>query len=402
MENLRLAELDRGFEGTALEHATITIYESLAAAESAWRRAIDHCACFLFQTFEWTATWSDTAGRLEDASERIVHIADADGRTLLLVPLAIVKRRRLRVLAFLGGTFADYNAPLIDRNLAAALDAPNVRRLWRTVLGLLPKVDAVWLARMPKSIDGIPNPLAELPRVRHTDDAYAATLPATFKEFAAVRSSQFFAQIRRHRRRLEQRGCVEISFPVEHDQRIEVVRALAQQKSDWLRTHGFDNAFDRPSTREFYERLTNCPLQSGNILVACLRVGDQIAATLWGAIFGPRYYFLVPTYAEKWRKFSAGRILTQSVLQRCIAQGDIRVFDLTLGEESYKQTWCDHSLALHEHLEAHSAKGLAFVAWRRLRQLVRRHPRLRAFARAGLVRLRMLAHGSTFRKQAEA
>ena len=184
-------------------------------------------------------------------------------------------------------------------------------------------------------IDGVRNPMTELSQVRHTDTAHAATLPASFKQFTAARSTKFFAQIRRHQRRLEKRGTVDICFPAEGEQRIKVLRALAHQKSRWLRRNGLADEFRQPALWEFYERLTSCQVQGGNILVACLRVGDQVAAVLWGAIFGRRYYFLLPSYAEKWRKFSAARILTQSVVQRCIAQGDVRVFDLTIGNERH-------------------------------------------------------------------
>jgi CelD/BcsL family acetyltransferase involved in cellulose biosynthesis len=386
----RLVELDHDLTGTLFEHATITIYQSVAEAEGVWRQAIDHCACFLFQTFEWHSAWRDTMGRSGRVSEHVVHIADANGRTLLLLPLGICRRGPLQVLEFLGGSLTDYNAPVIDRDFAGAVEVSDIRRLWYAVQRLLPQVDAVRLARMPQTIDGVRNPMTELAGVQHTDTAYAAVLPASFKEFTANRSFQFFAQIRRHQRRLQKRGRIDICFPVESEQRIEILRTLARQKSCWLRRNGLADEFRRPALREFYERLTTCQLQRGSILVACLRIGDQVAAAIWGVVFGHRYYFLLPSYAEEWRKFSAARILTQSVVQRCIAQGDVQVFDLTIGNERYSHTWIDHSLSLHEYLDARTAAGIVFVNWRRLRNAIRSNQRSRTLARAFASRLRLL------------
>ncbi|MPZ37718.1 MAG: GNAT family N-acetyltransferase [Rhizobiales bacterium] len=306
MHRIRLAELDHGFTKTSLATAAISIYSSLSQAEGAWRRAVEQCACFVFQTFEWNAAWRETVGRTEAISEHVVHVTGADGRTLMLLPLAIRQTRHLRVLEFLGGSLTDYNAPLIDVAFARAVTTEEFERLWRAVISLLPKIDAIWLVRMPKTIDGTPNPLTGLARARHTDDAHAAALPASFKEFTAARSTQFFAQIRRHRRRLEKHGAVNVSFPSAHDERLEVLRVLAEQKSNWLRSNGHGNAFDRPDTRAFYERLTKCQPQAGRILVACLRVGDQITATIWGAIFGRRYYLLLPSYARDGRTIPPG------------------------------------------------------------------------------------------------
>jgi CelD/BcsL family acetyltransferase involved in cellulose biosynthesis len=402
MQRVKLAELDRGFDGTSLATATILIYPSLSAARDVWRAAVEQCACFVFQTYEWNTTWRETVGRTAAISEAIVHIAAADGRTLMLLPLAIRQSQRLTILEFLGGSLTDYNAPLIDADFAREVDGDEFARLWRTVVRLLPKFDVAWLVRMPKTIDGAPNPMVGLSWVRHTDDAFAATLPESFEAFAATRSTQFFAQIRRHRRRLEKRGHVDVKFPAEPDERLEVIRVLADQKSSWLRSNGYDDPFRHEATREFYERLTTAQPQAGRILVACLRVGDQIAATLWGAIFGRRYYFLLPSYGEEWKKFSAGRILTESVLQRCIAQGDVKVFDLTIGDEGYKRVWSDHSLALHEYLEARTAKGLAFVWYRRLRSALRSNRRIRELARALTARLRTRTQGGAMPGEAGA
>jgi CelD/BcsL family acetyltransferase involved in cellulose biosynthesis len=388
MNRFKLAEIDRGFDGTSLAAATITIYPSLAAAESAWRAAVKRCACFVFQTFEWNATWRETVGRGATISEQVIHLTAADGRTLMLLPFAIRQTPRLRVLEFLGGSLTDYNAPLIDADFAYAIGDRQFARLWRAMTSVLPAFDAVWLVRMPKTIDGASNPLAALSWVRHTDDAYAARLPESFKEFTATRSTQFFAQIRRHRRRLEKHGDVNVSFPAEPGERLEVIRVLADQKSSWLRSNGYDDPFRHEATREFYERLAAQQPQAGRILVACLRVGDQVAAALWGAVFGRRYYFLLPSYSEAWKNYSAGRILTESVLQRCIDQGDVSVFDLTIGDEGYKRVWSDHSLALHEYLEARTAKGLAFVWYRRLRSAIRSNRRIRELTRAVTSRLR--------------
>ncbi|MPZ36856.1 MAG: GNAT family N-acetyltransferase [Rhizobiales bacterium] len=381
MHRVTLAELDGNFSQMSLPMATISIFRSLSEAEGAWREAAAHCACFVFQTFEWSWAWRESVGRTQDLADYIVHVADTDGRTLMLLPLAIRQTGRLRVLEFLGGSLTDYNAPLIDRDFANTLTGETFERLWRQILGLLPEIDLVWLVRMPQTIEGVPNPLIGLAGTRHTDEAHAATLPATFKELTATRNTKFFAQIRRHRRRLEKLGTVEICYPSEEEERLKVLHTLIEQKSRWVRSNGYPNPFGTHETRAFYERMTTSGLQGGQMSVACLRVGDEIAAAVWGVIFGRRYYFLLTSYAEEWTNYSAGRILTEEVVRRCIDQ-KIEIFDLTRGDESYKRYWSDHVLPLYEHLEASSAKGLGFAMYRRLRSAVRSNRHLREWLAA--------------------
>jgi CelD/BcsL family acetyltransferase involved in cellulose biosynthesis len=387
MQTYRLADIDRSIAGTALAGASVSVYICLEECEDVWRRAIDHCACFVFQTFEWHATWRQTIARTEDVSEHVVHVADADGRTLLILPLGIYRHRYVRSLQFLGGSVTDYNAPLIDRDFAREVDTSDFLRLWQAVLALLPKVDVVWLARMPQTIDGVANPLAALAGASHTDDAHAATLPANFDEFAAARSTQFFSQNRRYRRRLAKVNPVEACFPEDGEQRIEIVRIMAAQKSQWLRGSGLRDTFDRPEYRAFYERLTDGAFPAVQILVASLRVGNEIVATMWGPIFRTRYYFLVTSYREDWTRYSVGRLLMENVVQWCIAQ-KLSVFDLTAGDEGYKRSWSDHSLPLYDYLAARSLRGRMIVAYRRGRNRLRANRHIRALARRVLSGLR--------------
>ena len=60
------------------------------------------------------------------------------------------------------------------------------------------------------------------------------------------------------------------------------MQVTAEQKTEWLTHYGLPNLFARPEVREFYKRLTNTPFQTGGIVVASLRVGQRIVATMWG------------------------------------------------------------------------------------------------------------------------
>ncbi|MPZ37719.1 MAG: hypothetical protein GEU95_06595 [Rhizobiales bacterium] len=92
----------------------------------------------------------------------------------------------------------------------------------------------------------------------------------------------------------------------------------------------------------------------------------------------------------------------ESVLQRCIAQDDVNIFDMTIGDEDYKRAWSDLSLSLYEYLEARSLKGLGFVTYRRLRSAARSNRRLRMLARTLRSRLRARAPAGALGTEAGA
>src|SRR5688572_4098107 len=102
------------------------IFHSFSEIEPQWRKAQEYCDCYGFQTFEWLSTWHETIGAAERIEPRIVHVADACGNTLMLLPLAIQQRFGLSFLTFLGGVVTDYNAPIIRADFAASLDGAAV------------------------------------------------------------------------------------------------------------------------------------------------------------------------------------------------------------------------------------------------------------------------------------
>jgi len=381
MQTFLISDLDVGLDGATLRGASITIYSSLAEAEPVWRQAVDDCACYVFQTFEWNAVWKDTIGSTERVRECIVRVAAADGRTLLLLPLGIYDHHHFTSLQFLGGGLTDYNAPLIDRAFAANVSPSGFARLWRGIVDVMPRVDLVCLVRMPQTIEETPNPLLNLPEVKRAGMGYAGTLAASFADFTAARSKEFFRENRKKWRQLAKRGAAEVRIADDAGERDEIVRIATKQKSQWLTQHGLPNKFNQPQAGEFYERLTGTPFQAGSIMAASLRVDDCVTATMWGAIFRNRYYVLLSSYDQAWSQYSVGRLLMESAVQWCIGRQDLKVFDLTVGHEGYKLHWCDHQLPLHQYLQARTLKGAVVAAYRRGRAQLADNDRVRDFVR---------------------
>ena len=230
----------------------------------------------------------------------------------------------------------------------------------------------MWLQRLPLTVDGLPNPLGALPNLRHELNGYAASLPTTYEAFAKARSTHFFGQNRRKRRKLEAAGAVEVVVAEESTDRSEIVRFLIEHKSRWQVASGLANTFGRPEQRAFYERLTQRAFAEGSIHVAGLRIDGEWVAALWGTIFRGRYAMILTTYREDWGHYSVGRLLMESVIQACIARGDLALFDLTVGDEGYKAHWSDLTTPLYDLLAAVSLRGRLFLAARNVRRGSRR------------------------------
>lgn len=372
---------DRRFAGTWLDGARLSVHQSFEECEALWRAAVKTCSCFAFQTFEWQSTWYATIGQAEGVRAYIVHLADGTGRTLLYLPLGIYSRKGLRFLSFLGGIVTDYNVPIIDPQFASEISKSDFSRLWAAILDLLPRVDVVWLQRMPHLIDHTRNPMIMLPGAWHTENAHAAILPEGLAAFKATRSTKLFSDNRRRRRRLSEKGRIEVCVPVSPAEATETLTVMARQKSRRWRESRARDLFALPGYLRFYQVLSNTTFEIGRVHISCLRLNNQVLATHWGLIFNRRFYWLMPGYeAGEWARYSVGRLLLENVVEWCISQ-QISVFDLTVGDESFKFDWADHSLSLYEYLAFRSIKGALFVAGYQARGRLKQHPHIRSFVR---------------------
>lgn len=374
-------DVDNRPAGTCLNGTQLSIYRSFEECESLWRTAVETCSCFVFQTFEWHSTWYATIGQAEGMRAYIVHLADDTGRTLLILPLGVYCRKGLRFLCFLGGIVTDYNVPLIDPEFASNISKIEFSTLWRSILDRLPRVDVVWLQRMPDTIEGTRNPMITLAGTQHTENAHAATLPADLATFKAKRRPKLFKDSRRRRRHLGERGRIEVSIPVVPADAIETLETMARQKSRRWRESRARDLFALTGYLQFYKILSNTAFQTGSVHISCLRLNGQTLATHWGLVFKRRFYYLMPGYqAGEWTRYSVGRLLLENIVEWCISE-QISVFDLTVGDESFKFDWADHSLALYEHLDCRSLKGALFVAAYRFRARLKQNPQIRSFVR---------------------
>ncbi|MBV9331683.1 MAG: GNAT family N-acetyltransferase, partial [Alphaproteobacteria bacterium] len=362
--------------------------------EDVWRRAASSCIGFLFQTYEWQSAWCRTTGRLEKVDEYIVHLSDGNGQTLFLIPFGLRRRHFCSTLEFLGGPSTDYNAPLISPDfLRMVSTVQEFSRVWRAIVRLLPKVDLIWLTRMPATLGEASNPMLKLPGPMHSNNAYHTRLPNSFEEFVAARGARFFTKNDKALRRLARLGDVKVSLAQSESEIAENIDAMVRQKSRWMRDNGHSDLFATSENIAFYRALSGAPIDDGRLAFASMRVGDQVVATNFGFVHKRRYYNLVMSRQEGvWEPYGVGRLVLEWMVRWCIAEQEIDVFDLTIGDEAFKLRWTDACLPLHDYLEARTIRGTCLVFYRRaqirwrnnrrvrkLRLLVSGLPRYRAF-----------------------
>jgi CelD/BcsL family acetyltransferase involved in cellulose biosynthesis len=380
LDESEFAETGR-IPAAAINGISIKIYGDPSAIEAEWRAFEQFADCTVFQSYDWVSAWLRHIGRLSSVLPAIVTGRDTNGRLLFLFPLAIERGALTRRLTWLGSDLCDYNGPLLAPEFGARIDGARFKMLWRDVCRKLRthpqfRFDVVHFHKMQASVGSQPNPFIGLGVIPHANGAYLTALGSDWESFyQEKRSSATRRRDRTKRKRLGEFGEVRFATATDVSDLAATLDTLMNQKAKSFAAMGVTNIFGLPGYREFYGALSQ---MHGFVHVSRLEVGAQTAAANLGLIFRGSYYHLLASYdGGELSKHGPGAAHLHHLLQYAIEKS-CRNFDFTIGDERYKQEWCDGHIALFDHVAPATLRGCvaaaALYATSRVKHLIKQTP----------------------------
>lgn len=311
---------------------------------------------FAFQCRDHLEIWLETIGAGLQVKPTFVSVYRKSGEPVMLLAFGIEKNHGVRMLKFLDGGVADYNAPILYP-AAGQLTAAETGALWKAICKALPSFDVAVLEKMPEYVGSIKNPLHILAQSRWHISGHYMHLRQPGQD--QVRPPNI-KDSRRKRRRLSERG--EVVFSIAHSEReiAAVYQAFLRQKSRrYMETLGHPG-FDVPGQISYYLTLTQRQSERG-VQLAYLRVGEEIVATAWSLIAGRRFYYMMAGYEDGiWRTHSPSWLLLEELVNWS-SHNNIDIFDFGIGDESYKLKWQETEMALWGGIHPRTLLGWSYV-----------------------------------------
>lgn len=241
-----------------------------------------------------------------------------------------------------GGAYADYNLPLIRKDMTKAV----IPELLNTALSIVPKGSIFLLRHMP--VDNLITPavLEYLNQwnINHSILRHVCPVLRLEGDYAAIRNKwpkNHRGDISRQTRRLEKLGSLHLKLI---DKREEVAghleRLFRMHRSQW-RERGFASIFEAERIRSYYRRITTNMVGQSLHFSALLLNGEAISYHL-GFQFEGRFYYYKPTYDIAYREYSPGKVHIDFLVRDCINKGH-SAFDFLKGDEPYKFSWTDRT-----------------------------------------------------------
>lgn len=184
-------------------------------------------------------------------------------------------------------------------------------------------------------------------------------LEGDFETYFRSRGKNLVDSVRRRRRRLAEEGTVEFEVDDGRERLEQLLReGYALEGSGWKQETAIDA---RDDARRFYDSLTAWAAARGILRLAFLRLaGRPVAFQLALEEHGVFYYYKAG-YDPAYQRFSPGKLLIASLLERAFEQGLERV-ELLGADEPWKLEWMD---AVHERrlFQAYAPSATGLAAW---------------------------------------
>lgn len=376
----------------------ISVHEDIEPLKAVWQALERDGDGTPFQSYLWVSAWQRHIGTKQGVRPAIVVGWDSEGGALFILPLGVQHGFVCNKLIWLGGDITDYQGPLLAKDFAWHVSAAQFPQLWADIREVLPLHHMAALSRMPERIGGQANPFMTLGGLRrHASSAHYTVLKDDWASYYnEKRSAGSKKRDKQKRRKLEELGEVAFVTPRTAEEKLATFDALAEQKSVAFARMGVANFFEKPGHLDFYRDLAADPQADGLLHLSHLRVGDTLAAASCGLSFAGRYYYVLASYDEaaETSRFSPGMTQLMELMSHATETGHA-AFDFTIGDELYKEQWCEVEVPLYDHFEPDTLASWAVlgprIAFLRAKRFIKQTPVLWQ----GFTRLRA-AFGSLF------
>ncbi|MDF3808807.1 MULTISPECIES: GNAT family N-acetyltransferase [Rhodopseudomonas] len=366
--------------------ARVDIIRDLAAAEPIWR-ALEQPEQLStpYQRFDLLSAWQRYVGASEALTPFIVVASDAESRPLLLLPLALQRRRGVGIARFLGGKHTTFNMPLWRRDFAQSASSADIHTLIELLRDQAGGADVLALTQQPLRWRGQPNPMALLPHQDSVNDCPVLTMPPDAPATSLV-SNSFRRRLKGKERKLQALAGYRYCVAGDQPDITRLLDAFFKTKPLRMAAQNLPNVFADPGVADFIRTSCSVALTNGGraIDIHALECDDEVIALFAGVDDGHRFSMMFNTYTlSENARYSPGLILMRHIIDHFAARG-YGALDLGIGSDDYKLLFCKDLEPVFDSYIGLNMRGSiaagALASFARAKRMVKQTPALMQFA----------------------
>ncbi len=357
-------------------------YDSFECLESEWRRLDQQIESSPFQRFSWIKSIYNHS-RFSGADEHgrktspFIIAGRIDQQLIFILPMAVERSLTGTYLRCAGAKSTDYNGMVLHPRCAKKLGKVDLQRLVQAVKSQVPDLDVVHFSRSP--LGGLPAPWVADGTFTSWQAEYSSHSLQLSNPwnvlYQRVRSPKSRQRIRSKTRAFKRTGHISFRQIRSLSERDVAFEKIMDWKTDHLSSLGNLNPFgsgDNPSDTRMVFKASVQDDDPASIKVFGLYQDGNLVAGMLAFVDHSNFYNLVSAYAPGIpSKYSIGTQLLVKTLELACRSGKTN-YDFLIGDERYKEDWCDTTTPLQHHIMPLTFKGRILAGSIRASQHVRR------------------------------
>lgn len=388
-----MLQMSANLAGNAIK---LRMFSSFADCRDAWLAFEKQALMTPYQQYGWLEPWFRHVGYEQGMTPLLVR-GEANGKTVFLWPFGVQRINGLQICRWLGGKQCNYNLGLYDRDILPEMDVATLRAFLQSIAEAAGGIDVFELYNQPKAWNGHSNPFAQFEQQASPSPCYRMALR---KDFAAleksVRNPRSVQSLRRKGRKMAtQYGSTRMANPARTEEVAPIFEAFLAQRAVRFAAMGVANVFADANMNGFLKEVAEPGPQGERPILQfhAMMAGDTVCATYAGLRQNGHYSCFVNSVdLTEFGKFSPGELMLSGLIEQCCGEG-LTSFDLGMGEERYKLSWCQEDPLFDSFIpitplgRLQTAKARAFLS---IKRTIRSNPKLWSIAKS----VRKQLHGA--------
>lgn len=355
--------------------------DGLAGVKEQWTRLWRESDALIFQSHDWISAWWNAAGRQKGAALRIGLVWNGEALAAV-IPLAITRRKGLRILEWAAATYSDYGDLLRMPNCPPAA----LRELWAMIwkaggfdMAVIGRITPGAEAELLFNVDAGLGFKQRFTRKAETSSRIGGEWP-NGAAWLASHPKKTRQNYRRSVKLLEESGERRFRL-IGPDETLEpVLEKLAVFKRQWLTKNlRASSLFDEGTST--LNALVHVFSRAGILRLFVIEVNGAIVAVSVNLVQRGTMMAWVTTYDPAFARSSPGMTLIFDYVQWSFDNG-LRLVDFLCGGEAFKGRLATHVVTLQSVVQTRTARGAIAAVWDRARHRIRQMNRAKTAAAA--------------------
>ncbi|MEM7068957.1 MAG: GNAT family N-acetyltransferase [Pseudomonadota bacterium] len=337
----------------------VDVLDNVSELEDDWRELQSEGTGSIYQDFDWVRIAYETF----DAKNRpLVVAAREKGKLQFVLPLVLLPGIPNKI-RWVGGKHANLSYGLFSREFLASPGETSMKDLILSLQQHVVRIAVIHLINQPETICGFPNPMMQLSHIEGPNPLFELDLRPGLGSILDKASNKRKRRLfRQQQRAAEAAGGYELIVPTDRKEIRLHMEEFFANKAERFRELGIKNVFSEDRSREFMMRLATEPPNDASQLLRLyvLEVGGKTRAMYGGGVTGKNWQSCINAVIyDEFAEYSPGEMIIRLMLEHLEGE-DFEHFDLGLGYERYKESWCKTRTPLFETIYPLSGAATPF------------------------------------------